>query len=198
MQYSDKGDLFDIDKWLTTECLPSEVKKIDGASYIPIGIIEEKLDKFHTWSTSNFKFTIYKAGNTWIASGSVELDVEHPSRGLITRVGAVSFQISSHDDNQDFEGTALSFCIANAAKKLGKTFGRHLNGRLDTGETALPIIQTKKGAAFDGESDAEWSELVTNLMGAQYMDEAQDILDKSSFKYTVEAKRLIQNKPVRP
>ncbi len=52
-------------------------------------------------------------------------------------------QTNSQDTNQDYSATALSFCIANAAKKLGNRFGRSLNGRLTKGDV-LPVIQTEK------------------------------------------------------
>lgn len=153
--------------WLATECPTDEIRYLDEekkeGAYIPIGIIEEKLDKFDEWGTENFVFSLDRTGNIWFASGSVSLyvvirdDAPNGEPDHCKRVvnGAVTFPISSKDENMDFAGTVLSLCIANASKKLGKQFGRHLNGRLDTGEHMPTIDMT-----FERERDSALDELI--------------------------------------
>jgi hypothetical protein len=167
--------------WLATECPADEIRylnteKQEGA-YIPIGIIEEKLDKFDEWGTEDFVFSLDRTGNIWFASGSVSLyiiirdDAPNGEPEVCKRKvnGAVTFPISSKDENMDFAGTVLSLCIANASKKLGKQFGRHLNGRLDTGEH-MPTIDM----AFDKERDLALDELIA----VETQDELNNVYEK--------------------
>jgi hypothetical protein len=151
----------DLKKWLDTECPKSEIKYLDEANqkgaYIPIGIIEQNLDEFDNWGTEDFRFQMMRVDKNWVASGTVWLVINH-GMTVIKRHGSTSFPIGSKLNNDDFEGTALSLAIANAAKKLGKRFGRHLNGRLELGEKA-PVIdldaQRKLDAAIDEVNDAK-------------------------------------------
>jgi len=153
--------------WLAKPCNESEIRYLDEekkeGAYIPIGIIEEKLDTFNEWGTDDFVFSLDRTGNVWFASGSLSLyvafheGVQGESLTFKKKVsGAVTFPISSKDENMDFAGTVLSLCIANASKKLGKQFGRHLNGRLDKGEH-VPTIDM----AFEKERDLALDELLT-------------------------------------
>lgn len=145
----------DLKKWLATECPKSEIKYLDEenkkGAYIPIGIVEQNLDELDSWDTEAFSFMMIRADKGWVASGSIKLIVRHGDV-TITRHGAATFPIQTKSVNDDYEATALSHAISNAAKKLGKRFGRHLNGRLDIGE-ALPTIdfeaQRKLDAAID-------------------------------------------------
>lgn len=184
----------DVEAWLKLPCDPSEIKKTpDGAEYIPIGIIEEKLDTFDVWTTSNENFEIVRASNFYIATGSVELTVSYikgKDRLTITRVGACSMVVSSRDSNTDFEGTVLSYCLSNAAKKLGKQFGRHLNGRLDKGETSgLPTIQYQTGK--DDKDDKEWEDFKVQLQNFPNKVDALIWLSTTPFKLSIEAKNFI-------
>lgn len=145
----------DLAKWLDTPCPASEIKYIDEeakkGAYIPIGIIEQNLDEFDEWGTSSWQYNAQRIDKNWVASGSIQLYVKHGEK-TISRTGSTSFPIGSKLNNNDFEATAMSLAIANAAKKLGKRFGRHLNGRLDIGET-IPVVdleaQRKLDAAID-------------------------------------------------
>lgn len=191
----------DLKKWLSDPCKESDVrylepenkKEEDRAAYIPIGIIENTLDEFDSWDTYDFKGLIYKASNYWFYDASVILEVTH-SGIKIRKSGAVTFPISSQDTNMDFSATALSYCIANAAKKLGKKFGRHLNGRLNKGETGLPIIKIQK--KFEPETiNAEYEELVLKLNDFEFKEEAEEFLNTTSFKWYLPAKTLVNSKP---
>ena len=173
---------------------PPLVKKLEsnGAEYIPIGQIETDLDEYTdgNWGTSNFRFQMLKNGSYWFADASVELLIT----GRPSMVGAVTFPISSRDENMDYSGTALSFCIANAAKKLGIRFGRGLNGRLDKGETGVPITQVRGDFEPDKKMDAEFEELKSKLSKFEYYEDAKEYLDTTSFKHTMEAKLIINTK----
>jgi hypothetical protein len=136
-----------IREWLN-EDPPKEIiaKMTDGnetVEYIPIGQVEKMLDEKFDWDTTDSKFQIYKTGTYWFASGSVLLSVCAWSEVYNqVRQGAATIIISSKDDNQHYESTILSLATANAAQKLGKRFGRELNGRMEVGETAFKNITT--------------------------------------------------------
>lgn len=191
-----------LKEWLSQPCKESDVRYLQPdskdpdkrAAYIPIGIIENTLDEFDSWDTYNFSGGIVKAGNFWFYDASVLLEVKFKAK-VIKRTGAVTFQISSQDSNMDFAATALSFCIANAAKKLGKKFGRHLNGRLNTGETGLPIINVDKVHEHDDLNNAAYEELLVKLNGFEYKEDAEAYLKTTDWKYYVPAKNVINLKP---
>lgn len=138
---------------LQEEPKPEEIKSHDGHLYVPIGIIEGKLDRiFHgMWKTENEKsITI---GNE--VCMSLELSVFfYPTGQWITRVGAGAAMIQQRggwDDvakkkipakpsdvdakisntmGKDYPNAKAS-AVANAAKSLGRTFGRDLNRDFD-------------------------------------------------------------------
>jgi hypothetical protein len=166
--------------WLAKPCHESEVRYLDEekkeGAYIPIGIIEEKLDTFNEWGTDDFVFSLDRTGNVWFASGSLVLyvafheGIDGESLTFKKKVsGAVTFPISSKDENMDFAGTVLSLCIANASKKLGKQFGRHLNGRLDKGEH-MPTIDM----AFEKERDLA----LDDLLKAENQEQLKEVYAK--------------------
>lgn len=154
----------DLKKWLSAECPQEEIRYVNTESkkgaFIPIGIIEQNLDEFDNWWTTDFSYVMMKVDRSWVASGTVCLHVKHGEL-VISRHGASTFTISSKSDNEDFEATALSLSIANAAKKLGKRFGRHLNGRLDIGEKT-PTIDLEELRKLDAAID-EINETKTEL-----------------------------------
>lgn len=116
---------------------------------MPISYVESLLDELYNglWSTRNF--TTSMIANEIV--GQIELEVTHPVTGqIITRTGAGAIQltmdsapsgISGQERNlwaQDLKNkkpNALDLaypklkaeCIKNAAKGLGKIFGRDLN-----------------------------------------------------------------------
>lgn len=186
----------DFKKWLDTECPKSEVKYLDEenkkGAYIPIGLVEQALDEFEEWGTEDWKFTMQRVDKNWVASGSVMLYIKDGAR-IITKHGATSFPIGSKLSNDDFEGTALSLAIANAAKKLGKRFGRHLNGRLDKGET-IPILdlaeQRKLDAAIDelNEVDTHENAMAIYEKYPQYQKVREFTVAFSNIKHIIKIK----------
>jgi hypothetical protein len=164
-----------LQEWFNTPCKEEEIAYLDAEktiAYIPIGIVETILDEVGTvvpdayWDTVNFKFSAFKSVNTTFASGSLELRIyfidkidkdgyKSISREYISRVGAATVPIYSQDEIKDYEGVVLSMALSNAAKKLGKRFGRHLNGRMEIGETAVKIKTPPEDAVVVGDVTEE-------------------------------------------
>lgn len=111
----------------------------DNSKYIPIGVVETKLDElfFGLWQTRNFTWQI--VANEIV--GRIELGVFHPvAKTWIWRDGAGAVLIqqrkgSAIDDIKakikntlvkDFPHLKAQ-CLKNAAISLGPTFGRNLN-----------------------------------------------------------------------
>lgn len=124
----------------------------NGSLYIPIDVIEMKLDQFFAglWSTENFQTNVIANEVT----GSIDLKVFHPVAKLwITRVGAASVPIQQRSksavtdlDAKIKNALVKNFpalkaeCLKNAAKSLGVNFGRDLNR--DSGVDYTPISET--------------------------------------------------------
>lgn len=136
----------------------------NNSAYLPISHIENLLDKyfFGLWSTSDF--TYQNIANELV--GSIELRVRHPLTGeVITRTGVGGVQIRVNKETGKKVTNALvadvphlkAECIKNAAKSIGKVFGRDLsrkNEDVDAFETLLEKKeQTKKqdNELFDDE-----------------------------------------------
>ena len=126
----------------------------EGWRYLPIQVIEDKLDHFFQghWIIENFKYQVI--ANEMI--GSLDLSVLHPVSGIWikrTGTGAVIIQqrvkkdekgnripiditdISSKIPNtltRDM-GHLKAECIKNAAKSLGRAFGSDINREIDDG-----------------------------------------------------------------
>jgi len=113
-----------------------------GAKYLPIGVIEAKLDEAYSglWQTRNFRTQVIV--NEVV--GSIELHVFIPNVGWLVREGAAAVMIQVEkgkgitDPNNKIKNTLVkdyphlkSECIKNAAKSLGVTFGRNLNRKAD-------------------------------------------------------------------
>lgn len=113
--------------------------KFTKTKYVPISYIQMTMDElfFGAWSTENF--TTQVIANEIV--GSIGLKYYHPElKTWITRVGAASVMIRQNrganitDIGQKIKNTLvmdyphlLSACIANAARSIGKIFGRDLN-----------------------------------------------------------------------
>lgn len=154
-----------LKEWLDTPCKEDEVACLDAEKtieYIPIGIVEKILDEAGYWGTSDFKFSTYKSVNTTFASGSIVLTIGwyNPNGDLLEwkRVGAATIPIFTTDENKDYEGTVLSLALSNAAKKFGRRLGRHLNGRMEVGETAIQIKREPEEES--NRSDDRWVKML--------------------------------------
>lgn len=122
---------------------PKDVMLRHGAEYLPIGIVETYLDELDSWSTNSFTYT--KDSETSY-SGSICLYVTH-EKECRNSVGSCTYHVDPTNLNINHVATLESYCIANAAKRMGKRFGRHLNNRMlgseESGNT-IPEIQVDK------------------------------------------------------
>lgn len=153
-------------KLLNKEPEQSELEPTpDGnAKTLPISFVEMTLDElfFGQWSTENFKWSAIANE----VQGSLELVLTHPvTQKEIRRVGAASIIImvdkvpeevkknpqeknrwSLNPDNKKPNALDMAFpklkaeCIANAARSLGKRFGRDINRKkADQYKPLLPM-----------------------------------------------------------
>lgn len=192
----------DLKKWLSTPCPESEIRYVDEekkiGAYIPIGLVEQNLDEFDEWGTEDFVAYVQKVERKWMCSGSVKLYVVHEGT-KITKHGACSFVVHNNSNNEDFEGTLLSYCISNAAKKFGKRFGRHLNGRLDKGDL-IPTVdiqaQKKLDEAIDKINEATSEEEVKQLYDKtpEYHKMREFIVAVSNKKHILKIKEVTDAK----
>lgn len=123
----------------------------NNSKYIPISYVEMWLDQyfFGLWETVNFKTEVVV--NEII--GSIELKVYHPYKNIwITRTGAASTPIQLQrgsgvtEVQQKIHNTLVkdyphlkAECVKNAARSLGKLFGRDLNRKFE--DTYTPLLK---------------------------------------------------------
>lgn len=128
----------DVIKWLDEDPPSYEIaKNNDGSEFIPIAIVEELLNKLtdRTWETKHFAWSLFSHGDVVLVSASVQLEVGYtlgpstPHCVFRSITGAVTFTSDAYAPNINLAATALSECIKNAAKKLGRRFGNKLNDR---------------------------------------------------------------------
>jgi len=115
-------------------------KLANNSKYVPIGIIENKLDEYFSglWQIKNFKYQV--VANEIV--GDIELMVFHPIlKDWITRSGAGAVMIQQKRDSKDLTDINSKIkntltkdfphlkaeCLKNACKSLGVIFGRNLN-----------------------------------------------------------------------
>ena len=115
----------------------------NNSKYIPIGVIEMKLDElfFGLWSIKNFQTEVIV--NEIV--GNLELEVFHPvAKVWIIRTGAAAVPIQTksgsgvYDVENKIKNTLVkdyphlrAECLKNASKTIGKMFGRDLNRKLE-------------------------------------------------------------------
>lgn len=122
--------------------LPEDLEAIDGAFFIPIDKLENRLDELD-FSTRNFQYQIYKDGYANLCvSASLELEIRYKDKTKVltrTFIGACNFSIKSIEPNSHFLATAKSMCIKNAASDIGKYYGRGINA-----DIAPSVIRVEK------------------------------------------------------
>lgn len=147
-------DLSEFKKLVNTNPRPSWVKSnrfANNAKYLPIGIVEELLSGIFPFWQVEHHGEAKILGNSVVVS--VHLKVFNPLLGqwqTYAGIGAVPIELESPKFNEHGEQTsgarnnvdferinskamhknvpaALSFAVNNAAKKIGKLFGSHLN-----------------------------------------------------------------------
>ena len=113
---------------------PSTADNGYGAMHIPIEQLENQLDAFH-YGTQNYQWNLFKDGYASLhvaASIELVLNVEIKEGETIKRtfVGACNFPLTSLGPIPDWNATAKSMCIKNAASDAGKWLGRGINAEL--------------------------------------------------------------------
>jgi hypothetical protein len=125
----------------------------NNSKYLPISYMEMKLDElyFGLWETVGFQYHL----TTSEVAGRVELRVFHPiAKVWITRAGVASAPLQEHNGatgnvKAKYDPTPLekalphlkAECIKNAARSLGKIFGRDLNR--DYEDTYKPLLKVR-------------------------------------------------------
>ncbi len=121
-------------EWLDQEPLPTDVKKNpDGSLYIPIERVEELLDELtdKCWGTVNYHQSLYmdeEQRQCVYASIELELTIQDEDREINkVLVGSFNCRLDQYSPNPYWSGSVKSECVKNAAKDLGRRFGRYLN-----------------------------------------------------------------------
>lgn len=127
----------------------------DNARYLPISYVEQLLDEVYSglWKTDNFTYKLIE--NEIV--GSLQLSVFHPiAQVWITRNGSAGQPVRKNKDTgkkitntlvMDFPHLKAA-CITNAAKGLGRLFGRDLNREHTATETGGSIIERSNKLAL--------------------------------------------------
>jgi hypothetical protein len=146
----------------------------NGAKFLPISAVEDRLDSLFNGLWKTHSYTQQVIANE--VTGSIILEVMHPSGVWLSRVGTAAVIIQQDkgaeitDLSAKIKNTLVkdiphlkSECIKNAAKSLGKAFGRNLNRASEYGlESDLTIEQVQQTIDFIEEVDdllAYWKSL---------------------------------------
>lgn len=105
-----------------------------GALHIPISELEDRLDTFY-WGSRNYQWNLYKDGYASLGvAASIELVLnfitDNGETIERTFVGSCNFLLQSIAPIQDWNATAKSLCIKNAASDAGKWLGRGINNEI--------------------------------------------------------------------
>jgi len=177
---------------LTDRPNPEYVKKNpEGYYYIPIGLVEQTLDEIDpTWSaiinSSIITDTKYDIG--------ISLSFKDED-GLKSTPGAHTLYVNPSDRNTNHYATCLSYAIANAAKRRGVIFGRDLNGRLEVGETGLPVIQLDTSKKTDEEIAKELESITMAVTASPTKEDALFLIENSGFRFNMKLKEIANSKP---
>jgi len=170
-------------------------KNPEGYDYIPIGLVEQTLDEIcPDWSIFDPTFNIDQIGEGYLATATVMLDLKYGDTRFGT-VGAHSMYIFPRDLNTNYAATCLSYAIANAAKRRGIIFGRDLNGRLEVGETGLPVIQLDTSKKTDEEIQKELGEITEKVIACDNKEDALTLIENSGFRFNMRLKEIANSKP---
>lgn len=117
-----------------------------GANHIPIESLEESLDVFN-WGTQSYQWNIFKDGYAALhVAASIELvlnyETQEGEKIKRTFVGACNFALLSLGPILDWNATAKSLCIKNAASDAGKWLGRGINS--ETLPDRKPVVEKSR------------------------------------------------------
>jgi hypothetical protein len=111
-----------------------------GGKHIPIEPLENTLDQFQ-WGTQNYQWNLYKDGYANLCVGAsielvLNLKTDEGENIKRTFVGSCNFTFQSIAPITDWNATAKSMCIKNAATDAGKYLGRGINSEILPDRTA--------------------------------------------------------------
>lgn len=211
---NDLSRLQNVSKLLNKLPVKDSIKEnpfANKSQYIPISFVEMQLDEvfFGLWQTRNFKSKVVV--NEII--GELELGVFHPiANEWIWRTGVASTPIQVQSGQQlspenKIKNTLVkdyphmkAECLKNAARSLGKYFGRDLNRKFEDQYTPL-IIGDENLPITDGQSmliesliessilPEEKKEEIENSINNMYFNDAAKVID---MLYTSQKKTLDQ------
>lgn len=170
-----------------------EVKKNeDGSLYIPISNTQNKLDEVYCalWDWDFKESFIGKKQAT--GKGVINVRIKICGELIcISKSGSAGIRLSG-DMRMDYP-LLEAMTFLSAARKLGRWFGRDLNR--DRDDAPLPVVDISN-EKYD--ADEEFNYLLSELGKIEYREDAQKHLDSTSFKYSLEAKRIVDRKPYYP
>lgn len=159
----------------------------EGFDYLPIAHVEAQLDEIFLglWQTKNFRWQV--VANEII--GSIDLEVFNPvANAWITRTGTASVPIQQKSGSaptdvdakyknalvKDFPHLKAD-CVKNAAKALGRRFGRDLNRNyFELVENRVNVLEQAQGAVE--ELQRILAEVKTTKELRELLDARPDIL----------------------
>lgn len=160
------------------------------AKYLPISFVEMTLDEmfFGLWETTDFRWQVM--GNEVV--GSLTLRVFHPVEKIwLSRTGAAAAMIRQAKgakitdiDAKLHNALGMDFphlkadCLTNAARSLGKMFGRDLNRKFEDAYKPLVTMAAEKGGALTVEMEQRrvldsWALTCETLLNQCKLEEAQ-------------------------
>lgn len=186
---------------LKSDPAPTEVKinkMANDSQYIPIGDIEEKLDYFFfgIWKTTDPQVMVVVNEITFL----IQLHVLHPKTGIwLERTGAAATQIQLKSGSavtdvgakiantlgKDFPH-AKAEAIKNAAKSLGRIFGRNLNRGPKDAALDIMTFEDVEIKITSMETQAELNTFFKSLPTTMKVDKRVRILLKTQEKYIKE------------
>ena len=149
---------------------PDNTKKREGIEFLPIGVIEKQLDILY--GVGNWVWRLRDGEprqilNSMVATGDICVWNERRQEFVpyMSGTGAQPLQsdkgkkvaLDSLKNNaiQLAAPSASSYALSNAAQRIGRVFGRSLNGRLDD---TLDMTEDEK-AKFNAEKEAKQAEI---------------------------------------
>jgi hypothetical protein len=183
--------LEDYQKAISADPLPEDIKtNPDGSKYIPISVIQNKLDQiFPVWS---WDLTREFFGRSGITCKGI-LSLYHPLLpNAFYRSGTVAV-VRTQEMRMDYP-KAESMCMLNAAKKIGRWFGRDLNRDKDdapVNNIALVVEEEKK---VNDEVEQALANAKAELDALPTYEAALEYFEKSGFKYNHELKKILKSK----
>lgn len=168
---------------------PENVKTSEDGSYkfVPISQIQKKLDEVFggTWGW-DLQREFWGRG---YATGKGVLTYQHPVTGQMVSKGGTAGIVVTKQITMDYPKLEAQVLL-NAAKKIGRAFGRDLNR--DKEDAPLPVIEVER---MDEDVEGAMDGTANKLLDAATREEAQDILNESGFRFNAVFQKIVANKP---